>query len=304
MPVKWSEAEIDEALRWYAQQHRMTVFTSVPVTLPRWHGWGPNCRKRLDTVAVPSAGQGTVTAFDENAFRTALSEPRPIHPILVWGYANRPAFGYLATRQAFLARSWHPNGPVRPVALVAPGRDRPNTTSAYFAAGFDIIATPGVATRRTASSRGQIARNDPWEAPRSVEDRYLHELWRNRQRVGWWLAEVPIGQGAARRIDAVVIESPRPRRSKAGADLRDFGVAVAEGGSIELIEAKARLNPDVIGQLLCGAHLFGESWPGHGPLSLTACVAKPRDEALQWYCARHGDLCRSRHRCQGHQSRA
>jgi hypothetical protein len=39
---------------------------------------------------------------------------------------------------------------------------------------------------------------------------------------------------------------------------------------------------------LCGVHMFSESWPGHGRLSLTACVRELSDEARHWFCARYG----------------
>lgn len=57
-----------------------------------------------------------------------------------------------------------------------------------------------------------------------------------------------------------------------------------QGRRVELVEAKAKLNAKVIGQLLCGAEMFKQSYGDGHELSFTACVAEPSDEALDWFC--------------------
>ncbi len=219
---KWRQAVADEAVGWYAATHRMRVHTGVPVTRPNWHGWSATCSERLEMVAVSCEGaEASVVPFEEDAFSEVVRSGLPLHPLIAWGYADRPAFGHLATRQAYLARSWQPRGPVQPVAVVAPGAHEPNVASTYSAAGYNIFAIPGETALRTASRRAGPARNDPWVSPNTGEDEELHALWTERKRAGWWLAEVPVGfrdaptEGAARRIDAVVVAVSGSRHSKA-----------------------------------------------------------------------------------------
>jgi hypothetical protein len=34
--------------------------------------------------------------------------------------------------------------------------------------------------------------------------------------------------------------------------------------------------------------MFSDTYPKHGRLTMTACVRAGGDEALEWFCARHG----------------
>jgi hypothetical protein len=192
----------------------------------------------------------------------------------------------LLAYKAYLERSWQPQAPVRPLALVAPGEDHPNTESAPEAFDLDIVAVDGEPRKRRGGG-GRPARNDPGDNPLTGEDRSLHDLWNQRKRTGWWLAEAPIGAGAPRRLDAVVIPWPTPRHSKAGADLDDFREVVADGREVELIEAKWRADEKALGQLLGGEVMFSEDHPGHGRLSMTACVREPATEPAQWLHEQH-----------------
>jgi hypothetical protein len=278
----------DEALRWYAEGCGMRVFTDVPLTRPEWKGWGPDCWERIAAVAVPSEGNGVVARFAEEELVDELSGDAPVQPIIVSGGAGRYVYGHLATQEAFLKRTWTPNGPVGPVVLVPPGRDHSNCASAYDAAGFEILAVAGEAPSRRRGGGGWRTWKDPWEHPKGPEDRWLHGLWLRRGHKGWWLAEVPIGKRAPRRYDAVVVQSERPRHSEAKADLEEFRAVVAGGADVELVEAKRTLNEEVVGQLLGGVPTFSEEYPGHGELTLTACVNEPGDEAMAWFCEQSG----------------
>lgn len=86
-----------------------------------------------------------------------------------------------------------------------------------------------------------------------------------------------------RRLDALVIPSGGDRVSPQGHHLSEIGTAV-ESHPVDLIEAKARLDIDVIGQLLCGAAMFTAKYPNHGPMRLIALVGKVDDAALMWFC--------------------
>lgn len=96
----------------------------------------------------------------------------------------------------------------------------------------------------------------------TFEDALLNALWKKRGGRNWWLVEVPIGYADAppnsrrhRRVDAVVLERRRRKVSPRLCDLDEFKGAV-EGAPVELIEAKKRLNVQVVGQLLAGASMF------------------------------------------------
>ena len=157
--------------------------------------------------------------------------------------------------------------------------------SAFDAVGVDILAVAGEAPHRRRGGAGWRATNNPWETPKTYEDRCLHDRWISRQRLGWWLAEVPVGAGAPRRIDAVAVRWHEARHSAAGEDIDELRDAIADGRDVEIIEAKRRLNEKVVGQLLGGAPMFSDEYPGHGDLSLTTCIREPGDEALDWFCA-------------------
>lgn len=93
--------------------------------------------------------------------------------------------------------------------------------------------------------------------------------------------------GQPRRIDAVFLDWSEARSSTQNQDLDEFAEAVVDS-PVELIEAKERLNVDVVGQLLAAASTFSSRFPGHGPLRLTAVVGRDSDAALRWYCASVG----------------
>lgn len=285
---KWDAVAQEEALDWYARTQGMMLFPDVPVTGPKWRSWGPGCNVRPpEIVAVPSSDGSGIQPFEEDSFEDAIRGAPSLHLILAWGYADRSGFGHLATRKAFLERSWEPVAPVQPLALVASDRGAPNVAHAYEAAGLEILVVPDEKLPKQPGSGPRAGARDPWGHPTEFEDRLLHALWNERQRGGWWLAEVPIGGGSPRRIDAVVVPGSEDRSSREGVDLDDFRAAVAAGADVELIEAKERLNVEVVAQLLCGARMFSDQYPAHGQLSLTACVAKDRqDEAFHWFCNR------------------
>jgi hypothetical protein len=177
---------------------------------------------------------------------------RPSQSRIAWGYNDRPAFGYLATRQAFLARTWRPPGPVLPVAIRTPSAAPTNVTSTYLAAGFDVVSVPGEA-RPKRGGGGWNAKRDPWDNPNSGEDKSLRALRGARGHSGWWLAEVPVGARPPRRLDAVVVPWPGPRCSRAGQDVNELREVVAGGAEVEVVEAKKSLDDEAIGQLLSGA---------------------------------------------------
>ena len=292
--TKWTRPASLEALHGFAASAGVTVFTDVPVVGPAWRGWSSECPRRVLDVAVAGPGTGAVGPFEEDDFVAALASGRSVHPLNTWGFADRTVFGHLATHQAFLERTWHPSGTVQSIALVAPGQCESNVAAAYLAAGFLIKEMPGDKPRTRRGGGGAGGRNDPWNAPQSKEDRLLHDLWDQRGRKGWWLAEVPVGfklrhdEAGARRLDAVVVDWPGERHSSGQEDLTELADVVAKGAAVELIEAKRDLNTDALGQLLCGERMFAESWPGVGHLVLTACVGKSCDEALSWFCSERG----------------
>lgn len=117
----------------------------------------------------------------------------------------------------------------------------------------------------------------------------LKALWEQRSQSGWWLVEVPLGIPGAeaapsdRRLDALVLPEAPDRVSDQDQHLHELSSAV-ESQPVELIEAKASLDVDVIGQLLCGAAMFTGKYPRHGPMTLTALVGTADDAALKWCC--------------------
>lgn len=287
MPDPKDDAEL---LEWFAAEHRCTVYTDVPVTGPQLAPWSPGCSPRFATIAV-FPGSAAVRPFDREMFEAALVTTHDLTLLAARGYADRTVFGQIVSRSAYFRRTWEPTSTFKQIALVRAGSGPSNVAPAYEAAGFTIMAPPSPDDDAPAG-RGP-GRNDPWEHPGHGEDEMLHALWNRREHHGWWLAEVPVGfrgthnDGGSRRIDAVVVGSPEPRHSAGGLDLEEFGEVVAQGVPVELIEAKKNLNADTIGQLLCGADLFSRSWPGHGTITLTACVRRPGDEAVQWLFDEH-----------------
>ena len=200
------------------------------------------------------------------------------------GSADRYALGWLVAYRAYIDRSWNPAVRPEPLALVAPGQDQPNTRTAYDALGIDIVPVGEGAPQ---GGRGQSGGKNPWDNPATGEDRALHAYWQNGKRKGWWLAEVPIGAGVPRRLDAVVIRQAKEWHSPAGQDLDDFQKALEQRLPVEPIEAKRRPDEEALGQLLAAKYMFRETYPGAGDLSLTACVWKQGSEPARWLYKQH-----------------
>lgn len=293
----WPAEQSRAAMQQYAETFGLAVISGVPVTGPNWAGWGPSANERTVCVAVgePGSGPGTLEPYDgdDMSLRRRFAAG-PVRPILRWGYLDRTGFGRIVTRAAFLRRSWDLEVPLVPVALVRPGKAHSNVAGAFVAAGIEIFELSGTssASRRPGGAAG--FKRDPWNDPQPGEDHLLRALWERRERQGWWLAEVPVGwreaptDRSARRIDAVRVDWKDSRTSAAGMDLAEFAAHLDEGVTVELIEVKAVLNADVIGQLLSGRLMFEQSNRTVGGITLTACVRQGNDEPLHWFCEAHG----------------
>ena len=82
-----------------------------------------------------------------------------------------------------------------------------------------------------------------------------------------------------------------PTLSPRGDDVTpDPNDAVAAGAPVELIEAKAATTEEALGQLVAGRHMFPETYPGHGELTLTACVWQEATEPAKWLYAQYPDI--------------
>ena len=264
-----------QAWAWYAEQAGLALFPGVPIDGP------PD----ETNVGVPSSEPG-VRDYSEADFEAALSSAERIELIMSWGSVDRPALGNLKAAEAFFKRRWSPQAPVRGVALVKPGGENSNVVPAFRDSGFEVVPVP-IVEPPPDQNRRQGGR-DPWHSPTSGEDRAIRQLWQDRNCEGWWLAEVPVGRGSPRRIDAVVVGWPDPRQSRQGLDLADLAAAMSDGAEVELIEAKKSLNTSVIGQLEAAKAMFSDEYPGHGDLKLTACVGEADDDKLAWYCEQAG----------------
>jgi hypothetical protein len=289
---KWTPAQVDAALRWYAGHSRSTVIRDVPATAPSWMGWGADVNRRLVAVAVPGH-ETNVVEYDEDLFGRLVSEAAELRPLLAYGFIDRTGFGHIVTRCEYLKRSWDPSGRVRPVALQSGTRGPSNVADAFEGAGVEIVSLPIDAPPKDARRSGSPpGRNDPWQSRGKGEDRYLHSLWNQRQRRGWWLAEVPVGfvdspsDSRSRRVDAVVIDNAPQRTSAGGRDIEEL--RHWSGGRAILVEAKKYLNANAVGQLLSGEFMFRLSYPAFTDISLLACVEHRTDAAMDWFCDRRG----------------
>jgi hypothetical protein len=137
----WSTSSRMGALAWYAQHNGETIFLDVPVARPGWRGWPPDAGEHRFH-GVGFHGEPELREWNEDAFSHAVTMWPDATPILAWGFADRPAFGLIAAGLAMLARTYPGHGMLRPVALVAPGSQSPNTAPAYRARGIDIVAVP------------------------------------------------------------------------------------------------------------------------------------------------------------------
>lgn len=141
--------------------------------------------------------------------------------------------------------------------------------------------------------------SSPPSFPSSGEDWSVIGWWRSHPRRGLLWVEVEIGRGGPgawpnprshRRIDAVHLPG-HPDRV-----VRDWGggsagfVEAVTGSEIEIVEAKKRLNVDVIGQCIAGIDMFSRAYPDHGLLVPVAVVRGSADPALAWVCNHRGIL--------------
>jgi hypothetical protein len=134
----------------------------------------------------------------------------------------------------------------------------------------------------------------PWFV-KSGEDWSVYEWWQAHANPGWLLMEVKLGQGGPgdwpnrrshRRLDALHIPGhPRREVTYWGSEFDELADAV-RGRRVELIEAKRRLNYDVIGQCIAGVTMFSRAYPMHGPVQQVAIVRGEIDPALRWVCDR------------------
>jgi hypothetical protein len=135
--------------------------------------------------------------------------------------------------------------------------------------------------------------------PSSGEDWSIIRWWRAHPRRGLLWVEVELGRGGPgawpnrrshRRIDAVHLPGHSDRVVRDwGADSVGFAAAVT-GAEIELVEAKQRLNVDLIGQCIAGVDMFSRAYPDHGLLVPVAVIRGSIDLALAWVCNRRGIL--------------
>ncbi|WJI10464.1 hypothetical protein FGU46_10370 [Methanobacterium sp. CWC-01] len=126
--------------------------------------------------------------------------------------------------------------------------------------------------------------------PRTHEDKLIYEYW--KKKGGLFFLEVTIGsqsgygnwpQGSGvRRIDAIRIEnSDNDILSSKNYRYKDF-YNITKGKTVELIEAKQKLNRLVIGQIIAGHDMFQCEYNVNEIKDVILCFKG--DPALEWIC--------------------
>jgi hypothetical protein len=195
------------------------------------------------------------------------------------GYSDRTAFGMLIAGRELLSRSYPQHRRLGCVAL----SDRPcRRDTAYLAAGIPIEYLEGVEPWPE-TRRGPFPTR-PRPVPSGQDallDRYYRELCGAR---GTFWQEVPVGDAA---LDGLYVTT-RPgtfewwpgKHVDLASTVRDFDV--------EVVEAKAAVNADVIGQAVAGASLLMHDYPQHRVVSQAVVVGGEPDKALDWVCHKRG----------------
>lgn len=194
------------------------------------------------------------------------------------GYADRTLLGQLVAGREMLSRSYPGHRLLRCLAV----SERPTwMDSAYLANGIGVqFSDPEVVYPEGHPRAGNPGRSEFEDA------QLLHYFTHSLGGRGWMIQEVPVGD---RRLDGLhvpTVELDRPMEHwhhdmDIESAVRDFDV--------EVIEVKRYLNPDVIGQVIAGAHLLARQSPRHRLISQTVVVSSD-DSALHWVCDKLGIL--------------
>lgn len=258
------------------------VYTGVPVSGPGL-GWGPAAPVHLvDAVWVDNDQPANVIAWDPKVdaeFRHELSS----HGVVLLsprGYADRTAFGMLVACRELFSRAYPDHRLVGAMALA----DKLRWMSlCYLSEGISVQAPDGA--RLTNHTRHRSPQDQERESP-TGEDllvrRYYDECL-NGQGTLW--QEVPV---ASARLDGLHLPARAGGRSwwhgLKTSDLRE----ALQSYDTEVIEAKALLNTDVIGQAIAGAILLAHECPDHRLIRQTVVIGQRPDPCLEWVCHKRG----------------
>jgi hypothetical protein len=125
---------------------------------------------------------------------------------------------------------------------------------------------------------------DPW-TPLTLEDRLLERYVVDQP--GVLFLEVNVGgrdlTRGPRRLDGVLVPGPevqiRPQHSYNVSDV----AAAVDGSVVHVLEAKRRLNRNVIGQVEVGMALFERDFTPDSVVGVAVCANGNAD--LEWYCS-------------------
>jgi len=133
--------------------------------------------------------------------------------------------------------------------------------------------------------------------PRTDEDELLLRWWQSQGERGCLVLEVKLGMWGPgdwpskrhhKRLDGLHVPSgPSAILRWEDTDRDDFASWVA-GEQVNLLESKASLNTDVIGQVVAGVDMFSRSYPSAGQIQPIVTVWAPADPALTWVCHKRG----------------
>lgn len=135
--------------------------------------------------------------------------------------------------------------------------------------------------------------------PKSGEDQLLLHWWRAQGERGLLILEVKLGlRGPGdwpdsrrhKRLDGLYLPEVGDDRIAWWSDVgADRLAQLIEGHPATVLESKAELNPDVIGQAVAGVDMLSRSYPRHGRLDAVVTVWGPvADRALGWVADRRG----------------
>jgi hypothetical protein len=272
-----------QRLETFLRSHGGIAYLDVPVS-GKLLGWPSNRRiQKVDAVVIYTGGEPQCVDWNDG-MHDEFAEQLRVHPTAIvnlHGYSDRTVFGALIAWRELLSRAYPDHRLLSCVAM----SDKPcGRDIAYHAAGIEVRFRPGVEAWPTGPIRPyQSVKRQTLSLEDKLVDRYYRETCEGQ---GTMWQEVPVSDAAldGLRVPDLAGGSNWWTRTESLDELR----SILRDHVVEIIEAKARINTDVIGQVIAGASLVAHAFPRHRLIRQTIVVGGPPEPALDWVCNKRG----------------
>jgi hypothetical protein len=270
-------------LQQFLDRERGRAYVDVPVS-GKLLGWRSNSRVQMVDAVVVDTGSKSKPIAWEDGQHDEFAELLAAHSatlVSLRGYSDRTVFGILVAGRELLSRAYPSHQLLRCVAM----SDKPSGRDiAYSTAGIEIRFPDGIDECQTAPVAPYNRKRPKWPSFEDrLVDRYYHDACSAH---GTLWQEVPVADAALGALHVPDLPGGFnwwPEHARL-----DGLQSVLRDHDVEVIEAKRRLNTDVIGQVIAGAILLAHEYPKHRLIGQTVVVAGRPEPALEWVCNKLG----------------